>query len=140
MTDYVLCDSDGKIVMAGSCPSNQLEYQKRDGLELIECKASLQDDYYCHDSKQVKAKPNRPSDLHVFCYKSKLWVIDEACALDKVRERRDKLLAESDWAVMPDAPMSDEVRQKWLDYRQALRDITKLDVNNITLPDKPQEG
>lgn len=53
-------------------------------------------------------------------------------AEDKIRERedhcravRDRLLAESDWSQMPDSPMLHD--DEWLDYRQALRDITKQD-------------
>lgn len=39
---------------------------------------------------------------------------------EQVRSRRDKLLDESDWTQMPDAPVDKEV---WSAYRQALRDI-----------------
>ena len=39
----------------------------------------------------------------------------------EVRTQRNALLAESDWAVLPDAPVADE--QAWKDYRQALRDV-----------------
>jgi len=40
---------------------------------------------------------------------------------EAVRTQRDALLKESDWAVLPDAPVADE--QAWKDYRQALRDV-----------------
>lgn len=40
---------------------------------------------------------------------------------DEVRSERDRLLADSDWAVLPDAPVADG--QAWKDYRQALRDL-----------------
>ncbi|MEZ9349895.1 tail fiber assembly protein [Vibrio splendidus] len=41
----------------------------------------------------------------------------------EVRERRDVLIAKTDWVMMPDAPLSDEVKESYLVYRQALRDI-----------------
>ena len=38
-----------------------------------------------------------------------------------VRSQRNRLLAESDWTQLPDAPVDAEA---WAEYRQALRDIT----------------
>lgn len=39
------------------------------------------------------------------------------------RKIRDELLSLSDWAVLPDAPLTDAQKQEWQAYRQALRDI-----------------
>jgi len=45
-------------------------------------------------------------------------------ALKKLREERDSLLDKTDRYALPDFPHdSDEIRQAWLDYRQALRDL-----------------
>lgn len=41
----------------------------------------------------------------------------------KIREKRNKLLAECDWTQVPDAPLDDKRREAWRQYRQALRDI-----------------
>jgi len=38
-----------------------------------------------------------------------------------VKADRDRMLAQSDWTQMPDAPVSN--RQAWQTYRQALRDV-----------------
>jgi hypothetical protein len=38
----------------------------------------------------------------------------------RMRHHRDRLLAQSDWTQLPDAPVD---RQAWADYRQALRDF-----------------
>lgn len=52
-------------------------------------------------------------------------------AAEEVRTQRDSLLAESDWVTLRavDQNAADslgiQVPQVWLDYRQALRDITK---------------
>lgn len=43
--------------------------------------------------------------------------------LEVIRLRRDFRLAKSDWTQMPDAPLSDSVKQAWADYRQALREL-----------------
>jgi len=49
------------------------------------------------------------------------------------------LLAESDWAMMPDVPMTAGKKQEWETYRKALREI-KLQSGfpeNVSWPTKP---
>lgn len=63
----------------------------------------------------------------------------------EIRSKRDRLLAESDWVTVKavDQNAQDnlgiQVPQVWLDYRQALRDITSQSgfPNNVTWPTKP---
>jgi len=43
----------------------------------------------------------------------------------QAREKRDRLLAESDWTQVLDAPISAECREEFRVYRQKLRDITE---------------
>jgi len=56
----------------------------------------------------------------------------------QARAERDALLKESDWAVLPDAPVGDA--QAWRDYRQALRDVPQQDgfPTDIEWPIKPE--
>jgi hypothetical protein len=61
-------------------------------------------------------------------------------ALDNLRAKRNKLLADSDYIVLADSPVNDKAN--WLTYRQALRDLTNglttiEQVNNVTWPTKP---
>ena len=53
------------------------------------------------------------------------WDVDETILRFHVRDRRDELLKQSDYAVANDRwmNMSDEKRQEWATYRQALRDF-----------------
>lgn len=56
----------------------------------------------------------------------------------RLRERRNVLLAETDWMGNSDVTMSND----WKTYRQALRDITTqtpvdMALSNITFPTKP---
>lgn len=52
-----------------------------------------------------------------------------------IRSYRNRLLTESDWTQMPDAPIKDS---DWHPYRQALRDITtQSDPFNIIWPSPP---
>lgn len=44
-------------------------------------------------------------------------------ALALVRARRDQLLRDSDYTQLPDADMDAELRARWAEYRQALRDL-----------------
>lgn len=51
-----------------------------------------------------------------------------------VKWARNKLLKDCDHYALPDWPhKSEEERQAWLDYRQALRDITNQDMTNVRL-------
>ena len=54
----------------------------------------------------------------------------------KARTKRNKLLAESDWTQVADAPVD---QAAWATYRQALRDITEQDgfPENVSYPEKP---
>ena len=54
----------------------------------------------------------------------------------QVREKRNKLLAESDWTQVADAPVD---KAAWATYRQALRDITDQDgfPLSVTYPESP---
>lgn len=73
--------------------------------------------------------------------------INKFIAEDLLRIKRNKLLTESDFKVMPDyIHPSEEVKQSWITYRQALRDLPststpQLDTNdqltNVTWPTPP---
>ena len=59
-------------------------------------------------------------------------------ALDNLRAKRNKLIAETDYLALSDNTLSDNMST----YRQALRDITNglttiEQVNNVTWPTKP---
>ena len=59
-------------------------------------------------------------------------------ALEGLRHKRNRLLAETDWMANSDVTMS----TAWRNYRQALRDITTQTptddaLSNITFPTKP---
>ena len=63
-------------------------------------------------------------------------------AIAGLRQRRNSLIASSDWTVLSDSPLSAELKTAWLEYRQDLRDITEgvntvAKVNAVVFPDKP---
>ncbi len=60
--------------------------------------------------------------------------------LEKLREKRNDLLVESDWTVLPDSPIADKTA--WQNYRAELRDLTNglttvEQVEAVTWPTKP---
>lgn len=61
---------------------------------------------------------------------------DPTILVARMRIIRDRLLAESDWTQLPDAPVD---RDAWATYRQALRDLpaTWTPSPTVTFPDKP---
>ena len=61
-------------------------------------------------------------------------------AMKNLRFKRNNLLTESDWTVLPDTPIADKTA--WQTYRTKLRDITENlttveDVETVVFPTKP---
>lgn len=63
------------------------------------------------------------------------------CKRHEVRVYRQGLLKDCDWVVLEDVDLSETEKQKWLDYRQALRDspntVIEGDEENFSWPQKP---
>lgn len=65
--------------------------------------------------------------------------LEELKTYSILRSERNALLSYSDWTQIPDAPLSDNKRQEWVNYRQQLRDLPDTaDINNIVYPQKPE--
>lgn len=60
---------------------------------------------------------------------------------EEVRAKRDKLLADTDWTQVTDSALTKEKQEKYKEYRQKLRDITKQEEfpYNIDFPSIPNE-
>jgi hypothetical protein len=56
-------------------------------------------------------------------------------------KERNKRLSETDYLLCVDYPISAEMKQKWLDYRQTLRDLpaNTQDPLNPTFPETPTQ-
>lgn len=59
---------------------------------------------------------------------------------ERVRQERNKLLAESDWTQLIDSPFANDENGLWQAYRQALRDIPLQEgfPFNIEWPQRPE--
>ena len=76
-----------------------------------------------------------PSELEVL--PGLFWAEeDERVRISEIREKRNRLLFESDPMMLPDRGLSEDELNEWVSYRKQLRDIT-LDVNNPVWPKKP---
>jgi hypothetical protein len=56
---------------------------------------------------------------------------------EQMREKRNELLKECDYRFVTDFPQSDEKKQEWLTYRQALRDFPSVWVESMEFPTPP---
>ena len=60
-------------------------------------------------------------------------------ATESARNQRDRLLTETDWVAVKHNELGAPIPQEWLDYRQALRDITEQSgfPDNVEWPTAP---
>ena len=65
--------------------------------------------------------------------------ITDAMKQTFMRNKRNALLAESDWTQMPDSPLSETKRNEWATYRQQLRDFPAswTPADTADFPDQP---
>ena len=72
-------------------------------------------------------------------YNGEVTVEEIPMTADEARTQRDKLLAETDWTQVLDAPIDAATREAYRAYRQALRDIPQQEAfpDTITWPELP---
>ena len=69
-------------------------------------------------------------------YEEPQIVVSDTILIRDVRNKRDRLLDESDWTQVPDSPANSS---EWATYRQELRDITEnIDLSNVIWPTPPE--
>jgi hypothetical protein len=86
-----------------------------------------------------KAELETTRDGDAFSYSYKVVELPLDVAEKGVRAKRNALLAETDWVVPYYLERGQAVPQEWVDYRQALRDITAQEgfPYSVTWPTKP---
>ena len=70
-------------------------------------------------------------------------IVEFDIAMEDLRAKRNKLLADTDYTVLQDSTYTDAQVAEWVVYRQALRDITeglttKEQVEAVVFPTKPE--
>lgn len=73
-------------------------------------------------------------------WQGKVTVEEVADTADEIRARRDRLLAATDWTVLPDSPLDAQLLEEVKTYRQALRDVPQQEnfPGAITWPRVPE--
>ena len=74
-----------------------------------------------------------------YAYNGEVTVEDIPMTDEEARAQRDKLLADTDWTQVLDAPIDAATREAYRAYRQALRDIPEQEgfPETITWPELP---
>jgi len=134
MKTYIVHNASGRILRTGMCQEEVFDSIPEDGEFIVEG--------YCSEpNKQIINGVISDLDLDD----------DEMTDADKrqlfrneLRELRDKYLQESDWTQMPDSPISNELKQRYSEYRQQLRDLpdtyeNETEMMNVNIPDEPRD-
>ena len=150
---YILYDKiSGEIFSTGFCAEKDFNLQKIDGKEILEGCANSQEAYiknnkivyYTEQQKQNKLNGN--VFFAVWSNETFEW-IDQRQQTQKYNDnviqvdvKRKKLLDETDWRVIKALESQTNLQQNWIDYRQALRDITTQSgyPDNVIWPTPPQ--
>lgn len=90
--------------------------------------------------------PAKPNPLYyTWDSNNKNYVLNRALFETDIRKQRNQKLLDTDWCVLPDAPVSDTYLQAIKTYRQELRDFpstvdfeTMDEALNISWPVKPE--
>lgn len=83
--------------------------------------------------------PEREEYIKGIAYNGEYTIEDVPETADEARTQRDKLLEETDWTQVLDAPIDAATREAYRAYRQALRDLPEQEgfPENITWPELP---
>lgn len=150
MNRYTVVNAYGEPLCELSGPLEQVLLNVPEDCVLLE--GGPDGDWY--DGTQWCTKPAQPSRYHAWVWAAHEWQdlrTPEQCAADTqaeldeawaaVRKQRDALFAQTEWRRWRALDQGELVDPAWLDYWQALRDITdQPDPNNITWPVAPAEG
>ena len=85
---------------------------------------------------------NGTTPIPVADIQAQLPIVEFDMAMEDLRAKRNKALADSDWTQLPDVGFNAAERNAWMIYRQALRDITNNietaeQAKSISFPVKP---
>ena len=127
------------------------DYSGETGYTIVECKDENVAERLIELEDYISRKPEGKT-YNIKYYVSKKdgsHFVGDDTAKDKrildqkwadIRERRNRLLTESDWVVVKakETHANASIPSDWVDYRTELRDITKQsDPDDITWPTKP---
>lgn len=104
---------------------------------------------YVIDENGVKPANERIDTIEPFTFLLDRWELAEVQENEKIKAnqptkeqmvitKRNAMLIGSDWTQLADVALSQEKKQEWATYRQALRDITdQPNFPDVSFPTKP---
>lgn len=134
MTDFAVIRQDtGQIVRTGRTDIDALPLLADPEVYDVEAPvpAGISEETHYWDGSGFAPLPLRPASWAVWT--GAAWIdprtpadlkAETHASWSRLRAERDRRLAATDWTQFPDAPLTDEQRDAWRDYRQALRDLT----------------
>ena len=140
---YAVVTPTGQIFRRGTLDGNisELGFLRGDAENRaveIDLDMVSQDLYWDPAQSTVKVLPPRPSEHHEFNAATKTWAVNNDAAWAAVATRRLELFAKTEWVRSRATDQGQPVPQEWLDYWQALRDITEQpDPLAIDWPEAP---
>lgn len=138
---YALFDDVGRCVTSGQCVDGQEVLQGSGGHRVIETDALINAWEWWLPNGAMKKMPPRPGESYEFDYQHGEWRFDLPRGWELIRTNRDALLASTDWRVIKAQERGESLDKAWVDYRQALRDVTNQgDPQNIIWPQAPEGG
>lgn len=112
-----------RAVISGSL--SDVEANIRPGEGYIEASKGNADLYFVDlTSGALVEKPARPSLAHQWDLPTQSWVAPDSNKWALVRCKRNELLAQSDWTTARALEATGALDPAWVQYRQALRDVT----------------
>lgn len=143
MANYAFYDHLGMVTQTtsveGEWPDEVLAKYAEAGINVKKVD-SIDKHFYIDNQGNVVDLPERPSKAYKLDPSTKTWVFDSVTFLANARVKRNKLLSDTDYVENNSyqAKLTEEKKQQWEDYRQALRDITRQsDLPNLVWPVLP---
>lgn len=140
---YVIYSEATGLVRASGSAVDTSSMPTEEGFALLNTDGPVQWDTSRVVNGEVVTIPRQPSPRHA--WEGDGWVDPAPQAQkddeqwDRMRFRRNRLLADCDWTVMSDSPITGAARAEWLNYRMALRNLPQeqTDPYNIVWPTAP---
>ncbi len=118
MKNFIVYDSKGNILRAGSCQDGDILLQAGNGEFVMEGIAD--DATQMIVDGEIVSKPELTDSEK------------NTAALQELRETRDSALEWCDWTQVTDSPLTADQRTEWQLYRQQLRDLPAAQPANLT--------
>jgi len=138
MIYYIATIEDSQVrTLKLSSGDNEPEGAREDGTTIVHIDFPIEDrfafintHFWDGEWKERVPSPNR----HALWIENE-WVWDHEDLLNDVRLVRNNLLSVCDWTQLPDVDLTEEQKDSWTSYRQALRDLSFVSSNITCLED-----